>query len=271
MNNDFAVLVLSCDKYNDTWEPFFTSFRRFTKFSSNKIYLVSNNMEYDGYGDIKTIKTGIEISWSSKIRKTIEEIKESYVLVLLDDYFIVEEVNMLEIFKLFDFVVNNNIDYLSLVPMRKKRALNKDVGLITNKNLYGKTLQPAFWNLRYFKKCLYDDDFSAWEFENRQKFESQDRIKGKDCCTYTKKIKFVNGVLQGRWYPSAVKKMKEIDIIFSTENRGMLCLRKVLIYKLKIIVAKITPVYMIRKSKRIFERLGIKFVTKTQHYTNKKR
>ena len=194
MKNDYAVLILSCDKYSDTWYPFFSSYSKFWKYDKTKIYLVTNNIEFNGVINLTTIKTGDETSWSSKVRIALKSICEKYILVLLDDYFLIDNVSTDEIRDLYTFIESDNVDYLCLIPSQKKNVYKDNISMISKKNLYGKTLQPAFWRKDYFQSCLYNDDFSAWEFENRQKFDSDLALYGKDCCTNKKIIRFTNEI-----------------------------------------------------------------------------
>jgi hypothetical protein len=264
MQMNYAILVLSCDKYCDTWFPFFSSMTFFWGDNKSKTYLVTNHLEYKGnINNLSTIKTGDEISWSAKIRIALESIKEEYILVLLDDYFLIDRVNVGVIDDLYSSVKHFNVDYLSLVPSQKKSSFKNNISIISSKNLYGKTLQPAIWKKEYFRLCLFEDDFSAWEFENRQKYDSKQLVCGIDCCTNTRILSFVNGVLQGKWYPDSIKKLSNKGIRFDLHTRKLLPFNLVIKYKFRVFLAKIVPVIIAKKAKRILEKIGIKFVTKS--------
>jgi|GEM_PF-1194958 len=264
MINNFALIVLSCDKYSDTWDPFFKSFFSNWKDFSSKIYLVTNEKEIMNRKQIKVIKTGPEYSWSSKVRKAIKEIDEQYVLVMLDDYFLTEEVNNDYFYSIIDLIMKNNIDYISLVPSKtiKNDLTFLNIKRISNKNLYGKTLQPSIWRKDYLLKCLFEDDFSPWEFENRQKMKSDFVINGNDYCVIDNFFQFCNGVLQGDWYPKCIRELKKNSIYVDEKHRDQLNLRKIFKYKFRVLLSKIVPTPIIRKSRKILEKIGFKFITK---------
>lgn len=261
MSGNFALVILSCDKYSDTWKPFFQCLSLFWTSKIGQTYLVTNELTDNELDDVVTIKTGIELSWSSKVRKAIDSIEEEFILVMLDDYFLIEKINNIVIQGLLKLSEINHIDYLSLIPTRRKIKMLNGISIISEKNLYGKTLQPAIWRKDYLKKCLYNDDFSAWEFENRQKIRSKTKIVGLDCCTNKAEIKFVNGVLQGKWYPSSLRIMSKLNIRIDLSRRNQLPIMSVIKYRLRVVLAKLIPVFIIRKSRKLLEKMGFKFIT----------
>ena len=53
--NDVTILVNSCDKYEDAWEPFFVLLEKYWIDHPRKILLNSETIEYDG--SLKYVKT----------------------------------------------------------------------------------------------------------------------------------------------------------------------------------------------------------------------
>ncbi len=70
-----AVLVTSCDKYQDLWEPFFTLFFRYWQDCPYPVYLGTNHLKYD-HERVKTIAVGDETDWSSDFRSMLEQIPQ---------------------------------------------------------------------------------------------------------------------------------------------------------------------------------------------------
>lgn len=263
MNLEYAIIVVSCDKYKDTWEPFFKCLSMFWPNNTNSIYLITNDVQEIHIDNIIVINTGPETSWSSKVRKAIPFIKEDYFLLLLDDYFLVDMVDNHKIDSLFTFARDNNGDYISLVPSKYLEITTDHfASKISSRNLYGKTLQPAIWKKEYLNKCLYGDEFSAWEFENRQKIHFPTKIEGRDYCVLKKVLRFKNGVLQGKWYPSSIRSLKKIGIEINLDNRDILPIRAVIKYRFRVHIANIVPISIIRRTRKLMERLGFTFVTK---------
>lgn len=262
MLNNIALVIVSCDKYMDTWEPFFKCLDRFWMSLNINKYLITN-IENDIKFDVNVINTGPEVSWSSKVRVAMNYIKEDYILLFLDDYFIDTPVNQKDIDSLLSLVDSLNIDYLSFEQAKSKRSIgSKMIAEISTSNVYGKVLQPAVWRKSYFQKCLYDDNFSAWEFESRQKYRSKIRVNGNDYCVKKRFISWQNGVLQGKWYPIAIDKLSKLGITVETKNRDVLSKSSLLKYRLKFHLAKHLPFFLAYPTRRVLEIFGIKFVSK---------
>src|SRR3989338_3266453 len=77
MTTDTSVLVVSCDKYQDIWKPFFTLFFRYWHDCPYPIYLGSNQRIYADQR-VKTIAVGDDKDWSSGFRKMLEQIPQPY-------------------------------------------------------------------------------------------------------------------------------------------------------------------------------------------------
>lgn len=263
MQNDFVILVLSCDKYSDTWDVFSSCMKKFWPSCKFDVFLVNNTKEYKG---ITTINTGVEKSWSNKVRLALNEINSKYVMIMLDDYFIYKNLDDDYFSSLLNYIESNNIDYYSFEYNRDSKKIDKYSRQINDNAIYGKVLQAGIWKKNYLIKCLYDDDFSAWEFENYQKKDNVRRIKGNDCCTNEKKLFYLNGIIQGKWYPNTLKKLSrqgvEIDKFIRNSNRIKMNFINVVGYRLKKIALRIIPVKLYSIIKKVLKKMGVKFVTK---------
>ena len=112
MFDDLAILVNSCDKYEDTWYPFFKLLQIQWENHPKSIYLNTENKKYEcPFMDVKTICT-VNEAWTERVKKAVMQIKEKYVLFFLDDFFIVDQVNN-DLFKdaYQDFKENESIGY----------------------------------------------------------------------------------------------------------------------------------------------------------------
>lgn len=257
-----STVVLSFDKYSDIWPVFFKCFEKNWKVSS-QTYLITNELR-DSFTNVTTLCVGPEKSWSDRARKAIQKIDSEYILLMLEDYFVISPFENKECEKLLDFMEKNKADYLRIYPFPQIKFSNTDnseIHKIPENLLYGVNLQPAIWKKDYLLKLLGNDDFSAWEFEARQKNGSNLRINGNIYTVDNKIFEMLNGVLQGKWYPPSVKKLKKIGITIDTSNRKVLSNRQVIIYKFKIIIRKIAGPKLIKQIKPLLKKIGIKFVT----------
>lgn len=261
MNNKFAVVIISCDAYKDAWNTFLLCFEKFWPNFSGRKYFITNTENIKD-SDFIVIKTGEEKSWSAKVRTALKSIDEQFLIVLLEDYFLCKKVFDADIFKAENFVLDKNADYLCLMPYKYMIRYDSNYSLISSKNLYGKILQPSIWKKTYLESCLFDDDFSAWEFERRQKKSSVLRIAGKDYCTKKKVLGFKNGILQGKWYGPSVKHIKKIGINVDTKYRAFLPRFEIFKRRIKLFAQAVFPSCFLKIMKRILSKIGFKFVTK---------
>lgn len=257
-----AIVVISFDGYKDLWDTFFECYEKFLPDCIVPIYLITNN-EIPTYPRVTVVTTGDEVSWSHRVRNALEQIPEDTLLLMLEDYFLCEKTSPERIDGLFRIFAENSYDYLRVIPIPAHYKHKPDGSYPLDPSaLYGVNLQAAIWKKSYLQKLLYDDDFSAWEFEARQKTGSPSRIDGNCAALNYTGLSYLNGVIQGKWYPRTIKKLKKCGIIVSTEKRPIIKRRKLLAMDAKNWLAHHIPAKIIRAIKPIAVRAGYKFVTK---------
>ena len=112
---DTCILVLSCDKYNDLWRPFFALFWRYWPDHSFKVYLGSNLLVYNASG-VKTIAIGEDKNWSHGLLKILELTDTPYVSLMLDDFFLRRPVNTNHVLRCIKALKDLNGQMLRLIP-----------------------------------------------------------------------------------------------------------------------------------------------------------
>lgn len=154
---DYSILVLSCDKYEPCWTPFFKLLDKYWE-SHPSVYLVteSKKCEY-----CNTINIDSDI-WSERFLGALREIESDYVLVMLDDFFIrdyvdVERINDIE-FTSDIICYNFEIDY------REPALRLNEWDIQKNNQVYLTSTQPSLWDRKKLI-TLIGDDMSPWEFE----------------------------------------------------------------------------------------------------------
>lgn len=254
------MLIVSCDAYKDTWTYFFTCFEKFWPDCTIRKYLVTNELKPD-FGDTTIIATGKETSWSTKMRMALTEIKEETVLLLLDDYFLCAGVDNADVEKrLFEFM-SYDYDYLRLMPIPKVCRGKDGIYRLDGRNMYEINLQAAIWKKSYLMQVLREDGLSAWQVEAMQKVSSQNRITGNCYAANYPVLDYLNGVIQGKWYPDTVRKLAKQGIFINTKERGLMSKKSVLSRNVKNLILHNMPISMTMKLKKILKSVGVKFVT----------
>ena len=109
---------------------------------------------------------------------------------------------------------------------------------------------------------MYDDHFTAWEFENRQKMKNEKRVKGNDYCVFPNAINWANGILQGKWYRPTIRHLKKIGVDIDTSKRPILSVVKTIKYKVKMRIYHSLSVKGIYRIRKLLSCFGFNFITK---------
>ena len=157
IRKDYVILVLSCDKYEPCWRPFFTLLDKYWE-DHPKVYLVTESKKCE-YCD--TINVDSEF-WGKRFKTALENIKSKQVLVMLDDFFIRGPVDSERIYAI-EFE-ENDICYNFELEYRepKERMIGWD--LQKDNQVYLTSTQPSLWD-REKLLGLIKDNMSPWEFE----------------------------------------------------------------------------------------------------------
>ena len=157
---DMSILVFSCDAYEDCWKPFK---KLYDKYFPNpyKLYIGTETKTCD-FGT--TIKT--QGQWTNRLKETLSKIDTKYILFLLDDFFIRNNVdyNTLEAIKdLFeDNTATINFELANCI-----RLDNKSLGRFKKKSdnqPYLFSCQPGIWDREKLIEIL-ENDKTPWQME----------------------------------------------------------------------------------------------------------
>lgn len=231
MQNKCAVLVNSCDSYKDTWYPFFAILKNRWKDLKYPIYL---NTESESYKDndlnITCINYAKKCAWGKRVKNALNQIDSKYVLFMLDDFFLLDDVKtnkIEECMKKMD--EDKNIACFSFNP-KKEDEIDIDDGLLKDflrrpdVCKYKLNCQIGLWRREYLLSYIRDHE-SPWDFETlgskraeryKEKFyilkPDVDPIFDYDFQKY--------GVIRGKWSKDTPKLLKQYNIDIDYEIRG---------------------------------------------------
>ncbi|WP_292654749.1 hypothetical protein [Nitratifractor sp.] len=166
----YPVLIASHAKAADLW-PITHHFIRKNWPDHPPIYLGAN-----GEADIdkvpegwQLIDRGVDRSFSRSLAEYLDAIESEYIILMLDDFAILEEVSNERLEKTYRFVREHDAVYLRLVP-NPPGDLPFDHDFmriaIEKRPPYATSLQIAIWKRDFLRKLL-EYDFNPWEFEVR--------------------------------------------------------------------------------------------------------
>lgn len=247
-----AVLILSFDGYSDLWDNFFKAFFANWQDCPFNVYLLSNKKEYPD-PRVTTIKTEENGSWAWMARRAVEQIPEDYILIFNDDYYLLDKVDTSLIKQHFDFVIEHGIDSLNLHVSGGKKTEFAQYKEVVYSQPY--CITYAFHIMKkdlFYSLCK--DDYSPWDFENKNSFEAFDK-KQMPGVFYSVKKKAIpawyEGVLvKGKWTRKAYKHFSRLGYDIDLSKHPLMSRGEAFKQRTREIISDLIPPKMLAKLKR---------------------
>jgi hypothetical protein len=215
MKNDIAILISSCDKYSDLWDPCLTLFLKNWPDCPYKIYLVCNNKTYVD-DRVCCLQVGDDQDWSSTMLLAISKIVEPNVFIWIDDFFINRVVDTEKVTRIFSLFCYSKMQYLRLssIPRAEKRV-DDNFSEIGENAFYRVSLPLSLWRVDALRKIVSKGE-TAWEFEINGSRRSK-KYNHYYSINYDL-FEYIHGVERGVWMRSAVRQLNalgfSIDLTF---------------------------------------------------------
>ena len=212
---DCTILVNSCDKYEDAWNPFFKLLKKQWSDCQYDIVLSTETKtcKCDCF-DVKTINSDPQLSWSARLKNTLNNIETEYVLFFLEDFFLLEKVRIDIFNQALNLIKSNN--EIGLIVFNKRNLgstfpENTDFEKLfieLDPKVKGRTnVLVGLWRKEFFLKLIVEDE-NPWEYENNSNIRA--RYAGFKIYTQNYDVSFpafrycMNpkdgyGITQGKW------------------------------------------------------------------------
>lgn len=223
-----CVLIVSCDKYSDLWQPFFYLMQLYWPDCPYPVYLSSNFLTCQIPG-ITTLPIGEDHNWGSSLLTALAmpQLNEyKYLLLILDDLLIKETVETSKIIACLDFLDKSQGSYLRLVPTPPPDIILKGypwLGLISPGAPYRASLQASFWKKKSLQALLKPDE-SPWDFEILASRRSD--VDPGYFCTAKRSIRYINSVVRGQWTQEALQLFNQENLLINSSLRSNLPQKK---------------------------------------------
>ena len=214
------ILVLSCDKNEDIFEPFYKCMEKYWV-NHPKIIYATETIRNPYYETI-CINEPLE-KWTKRIRQTLDKINEDKILLMIDDCFIRNYVDT-ERVKYAESILKGNI---ALINFEKSFDSN-DIDTIFNgfkkrnhPSEYELSLLCGMWQKSALKQILKEDS-DPWQVEYKQ-----------NTCNYTYLINSGDyiidfgyyymqpaNLLKGKWCKEIIPFFEKEGIVIDYEKRG---------------------------------------------------
>ena len=172
----FTLLVNSCDKFEDTWEPCFTLLRTFGAqgLDMDGVLLVTETKDYafDGF-DIKATRPNLRLgespTWSERFIDALDAVRTPLVLYMQDDYFVekpldIDLINALARKMMHDPTIahiglTDHGSYAPFTPTDDPRLWR-----IGRRNRYRISTQAGLWRVPVLRSYVRPEE-NIWMFE----------------------------------------------------------------------------------------------------------
>jgi len=221
MVNNCAVIISSCDAYEDAWAPFFTLFFRYWPDCPFPIYLISNEVTYLD-SRIRPLRVGPDRGWANNTKKAMKQISEPFIIFILEDLFLEKPTNTEYILQLLEHIKEQHAATIRLFPSPlpdEDYPNDLNLGRMGRDAPYRTSLMIGIWDKKIFISLIKEDE-NAWQMEidgtERSRFVSEAFISVK-----TPAIHYYErtGIIRGKWMYQAVKLCKREGIVLDLKRR----------------------------------------------------
>lgn len=168
MVNNLSVLISSCDKFSDLWNENINAYRKHWKDNKCETFLVTDRRSDWAEDGINLVVAEGQNDFPLRIKYALNQIKTQYVLVTLDDYFLIDDVSNDKLTYLVKRMEKEKIQYLSLYNRRvTKKSKYQPIEKLNDIDLqkkYALNLYPAIWNVEFLKRTI-KDNVNPWLYE----------------------------------------------------------------------------------------------------------
>ncbi len=218
-NENVALLVLSCDKYEDAWEACFKSIERYWPNCPYDKYLLTETKNIQEYytphaGKICSVNVNNPI-WSTRLHEGIHMIECEFVIVFLEDQWPIQAVNQEVVDEAVSFMKNNDdigavyFETSEIGGVKKAVRLDAKYNEIPFGAPYRLSCAPSVFRKSFLSDVTVIPE-SAWDFERIRSFDERGRsyrileINGVDW----DRLDELGAITRGKW----VRQMKEYAV-----------------------------------------------------------
>lgn len=213
---EVAVLIVSCDKYCDLWEPFCAFMSRYWPDCPFRVFLVANHMDWSHDG-VTTLRVGPDRSWSDSLRTAVERVGVTYVLTIQDDFLLDAPVSTEAVIRAVGELHRQGGTYLRLVPTsvpwwRWIGRSRPDTAPIPPGSPYRISNQASVWRSDALLGLLRSGE-SPWEMEIWGSERTSDEVNGFLSSTSAILRYHAHGaVIRGKWSRSGARRCRDAGV-----------------------------------------------------------
>lgn len=239
---EYSVIVMSCDKYSDLWEPFVRCFERYWADCPAPIYLVTETLISNSKLFTETIRCGVHTEWTDRLGLCLDKIDSKYVIMLCDDYLLCDNVDNQMIEHLLKIAIRYSAGNLRMLPNPSHTmVVSKDmeIGECVKGVPYRIATQAGIWQKDYLKRFTKMQT-SIWGFERMGSVLSNtypERI----LCTLRHMFPFEDAVHKGKWERAGIRLCERNGITIDFSRRSVMTQKDYFVTNLKGLIQNSAP------------------------------
>ncbi len=242
-HDNVTILVNSCDKYEEAWEPFFKLFNIQWPDCPYRIILNTESKTFScDYLSIETIHTGEYKTWTERVKAVLKKIDTEFVLFLLEDFFLLSPVDTSSWNKILNTIKSNEkIGFVGFPtisayqPQKHQKSLDEFLYLTKKRATYRVNVSLGLWRREFFLQMLFCNG-DPWYFEgiaprlSRYSEYLATCWNQKDCCifNYETERKSGYGIFKGKWLPTNKNLFDSFGIQVDYNNLGVLSTEEII-------------------------------------------
>jgi len=258
-----SLLVMSCDRYADLWNPMSGFLNKFWRDCPYEILLSTESASPAPETAFHRVIHSNRAAWSGRLLDTLISIATPYTMLLLDDLWPSQPIPTAAVEEILDLMER---DAIGSVHLRNEGTDQRDYEKDSAYRIYASgapyriSASAAIWNTAFLKSVLRSEE-SAWEFERIGSYR-EEALELPVLVCKNSPLSVVCGsgaVEQGKWEPLALVFANEQGILVDSGKRPVKNWRDKLKKSIKSLVYNINPkwiltvqnwVYRIRQNRK---------------------
>lgn len=263
LNDIMTMLILSCDNFSDLWDGHVKLLDENWPDRGMDTFIVTEGGIERKYDKVKIFSAGEGLEWSERLQSALKTINTKYVLITLDDYFLIERVDNERIEELIRTAENEDLDYIRLYA-RPKRATRKAISgtdrvkWIDTEEKYSVNLYTAIWKTDFLRAMLIEKK-NAWEFETGLS-RAATAYNAKCAVSLKKEFKILDVVRKGKLLHKSAAYFKKHPELYSGGRPIQPWSYEIKLW-IKTMVARHTPKFLYNIIWNCMRKLGYKFIS----------
>ena len=217
MDNECAIVILSCDKYSDLWEPFFFLFWKNWKDCPYPIYLGSNSIGYDD-NRVSTIFAEEDPNWSSTCKRILNDVPYKHIFLWLEDLFVIEPVHTERFRDAVKFMKMVGAKHIHARSLPAPDSIDERGFGIYQKGMPYRVNVAGLWEKEYLVNLLIDGE-DPWRFEIMGSYRSA--FDDGFYCADPPLLTWLNTVEKGFLLRHAVKYCRRYNVKINNSRKMM--------------------------------------------------